>query len=434
MRSVCLAGSAVLVAFQFLARPDYDFWKHSIYVVFFLAPLAALALAPAMEWVIEGALAGICWRPASGTERLLARCAALLLVAWQAWILMRDGWQRVGAPFLLLAILAGLVVLGPPSSGIAQQMGRKRLALGFAWALSIAAGVVMARPLAHAEAVAQSLVDFYPNLQPSRDAIQRDAKGSQVVLADDSAVRYYLRNEIAYDQVIDPFYFRYRGLDGLAAYRQGISDRYFDAIVLDGGIGPQGQLIRSQLGDEIAQNYDRIFSNKSASGTTVEIYRARMTEDAPADAAGSSVTYFDSGTGEWGAHPGAAEQQPGLDVSVSAQQPWLNHQVLKFNAADASLLSTPIKARVSRVQTDIYVVPPQDANSSAVNAAATVGMIGFDQNWGWHDDGFQQAVPFGRWEHLSWQLSQPGFYNEIGFKLPDGKPWTVYVGRVAVQP
>jgi hypothetical protein len=39
---------------------------------------------------------------------------------------------------------------------------------------------------------------------------------------------------------------------------------------------------------------------------------------------------------------------------------------------------------------------------------------------GWHDDSFQQQVPAGRWEHLTWQMSQPGYFNEAGLKLPDG--------------
>ncbi len=41
-RLIALAGTAIIAAFQIAARPDFDFWKHSIFVIYFLAPLAAL--------------------------------------------------------------------------------------------------------------------------------------------------------------------------------------------------------------------------------------------------------------------------------------------------------------------------------------------------------------------------------------------------------
>src|SRR5262249_57113208 len=51
-RWVALSGAGILLAFQALARPDFDFWKHSVYLIFFLAPLAASALAPLAERVL----------------------------------------------------------------------------------------------------------------------------------------------------------------------------------------------------------------------------------------------------------------------------------------------------------------------------------------------------------------------------------------------
>ena len=45
MRLSAAGGAAIIVAFQIEARADFDFWKHSIYLIFFLAPFAA------MNWV-----------------------------------------------------------------------------------------------------------------------------------------------------------------------------------------------------------------------------------------------------------------------------------------------------------------------------------------------------------------------------------------------
>jgi hypothetical protein len=431
-RVVTLAGAGIIFAFQALARADYDFWKHSIYAVYFLAPLAAIALAPVLEWVIEGAYMGAGLRQGTGTERLLARTAIAGLVLWQGWLMYRGRWNTNSGRFLLLAIIAGLAVVSPPALSIARQHKRSWFAMGLGLVASIAAGAVLTLPLAHAETLAQSLVDFYPNLDPSQDAIRNFANGAQRLLVDDSAVRYYVRDEVPYNRVTDPFFITYRGKEGVDAYRQAIDDRFFDTIVLDGGIGPQGQMIRQQLEGEILGNYDRVYSNTASNGTTVEIFQARTT-GAVADVSGSSVTYFDSGS-DWGSHPGNGQLQPGQGVTITDEQVWQGHKTLRFSSSDAaSEVGFAVNGAVSKFQVDVYLLPTT-ASGSANPPSATIGMVGFDQNWGWHDDAFHQQVPVGRWEHLTWQLSQPGSYRELGLKLPDSGAWTLYVGRAAVQP
>jgi 4-amino-4-deoxy-L-arabinose transferase-like glycosyltransferase len=433
-KEVTLGGVGVIFAFQAFARADYDFWKHSIYSVYFLAPLAAIAIAPVVEWLVEGAFAGAGLRPSTGTERLLARTAVALLILWQIWLVISARWSRTDAPFLLLAIIAGLAIVAPPALVFARGCGRSWLAPGVALMASAAVGALLALPLANAETAAQSLVGFYPNLNPSQRAIRTYVSGAERLLVDDSAVRYYVRDEVPYDRVTDPFFIDYRGAGGIDAYRQAIDDRHFDAIVLDGGIGPQGQAIRQDLEGDVEQNYDRVYANASDNGTSVEIFRPRAA-GAVADVSGFAVTLFDSGNQGWGAHPSNGELLPGQGIAVTDEQPWQSHPVLKFASNDsASEVGFAVKGAVSKFQADVYLAPSADAKGASGSATATVGMVGFDQNWAWHDDGFQQLLPAGKWEHISWQLSQPGFYNEVGLKLPDGGRWTLYVGRVALQP
>ena len=97
------------------------------------------------------------------------------------------------------------------------------------------------------------ILGFYPDLTDSLDAIQAQASDARTVLVDDSAVRYYLYPRISTDSVTDPFAITYRGLRGVDGYRLAIADRHYDAIVLDGGIGPIGGRIRQELGADVAR-------------------------------------------------------------------------------------------------------------------------------------------------------------------------------------
>ena len=47
-----------------------------------------------------------------------------------------------------------------------------------------------------------------------------------------------------------------------------------------------------------------------------------------------------------------------------------------------------------------------------------VGFMGFDSNWQWHDDGFRWVVPPDSWTTITWDLADPGDYEEVGLKLP----------------
>jgi hypothetical protein len=354
-RLVAVGGAAIIMAFQLAARPDFDFWKHSIYVVYFVAPLAALA------WL------GVPQN--TGTWRVLALLAGGLAAAW-AWSPAIQGANR--------------------------------------------------------------LIDFYPNLNGSIEAIDANTAGSALVLTDDTALRYYLYPQIPADHVVGPFAFGYRSQDGLDAYRQAIADRFFDTIVLDGGVTPQGSAIRQQLGQTIGAFYQQVFSRTDA-GFTVEVFKPiRPPGASGAESAGLDwpiVYTFDAGLDGWGAHPDTSDWQAGLQVAPSDAQLWQGHPSLLFTpSANALTVSLRRPGHVTRVRARMYLVSADD-NSDPVR----VGFIGFDNAWLWHDDGFRWQVPPGSWTTITWDLASPGDYEEVGLKLPLGIS-QAYLGSFEIDP
>jgi 4-amino-4-deoxy-L-arabinose transferase-like glycosyltransferase len=356
-------GSVVIGAFQLITRPDFDFWKHSIYLIFFLAPLAGLALAV----------------PAA---RLLTQITPA-----------RSRARRVQVS----ALAAGVVLL-----------------FGLSLNLTLSQAYL--------------LVNFYPNLSAALPAIQQNVAGAKTVLTDDVALRYYLYPQLPTEQVTDPFYIDYRGKSGLEGYRLGITDRHFDVIILDGGIGPVGQLISKDLTPVIKQYYNPVASLPGPNATLVQIYKpARCTVTPPAP--GSKVFDFSAGLQGWGSRLRQGDFQPGSQVSVSQDQTCEGHTSLKFTPSPQVQqvgvhLAQPVKA----IKAQVYIEPVAGFSGDTV-----VGMAGFDQNWQWHDDGFKQVVPVGRWVEISWQLPAPGIYNEADLVFPK-EARVVYVSQVEVQP
>ena len=354
-RLIGLTGTLIILAFQVVARPDFDFWKHSIFVLYFLAPIAALT---SLRVPLT-----------SGTSRVVSLAAA--------------------------AVVAVMV-----------------------WSPTLAA--------------ADTLTAFYPNLNPSLATIEPAVANSALVLTDDTALRYYLYPAMATDRIVGPFYFTYQAQSGLDAYRQAIADRYFDSIVLDGGVTPQGNAIRTELGPTIDQTYQRVYSREDG-GFTVEVYTPIRPSGAdPAD--NSQLDWpeaytFDTGSTGWGAHPDTGDWQEGVQISTTDQTTWNGHPTLQFTpSADTSIVSWRISGHVTRVRARVLLVP--DDNGSA---PARVGFVGFDSNWQWHDDGFRWVVPFNSWTTITWNLSTPADFEELGLKLPDGVS-QAYVGSFEIAP
>jgi len=318
--------------------------------------------------------------------------------------------------------------LGTDATGTGRGVRRRAIAV------SIIVGAALPLPLSLASAQSNGLTTFYPNLNPSLAAIKRETVGARKVLTDDSVLRYHLYSQLEPDDIVDPFFIEYEGVQGIDGYRRSIADRYWDAIVLDGGVGPLGERLRRELGSFIPRYYRLVYSHTSATGVRVEIYRPREEDveaEAEADAAAGGTVYaFSAGLQGWGAHPPDGEQRPGLRVAIAEHPTFRGDPSLRFaSAEDISLVSVRVGGTVRRVSAGLFV-----ADEGQGPGAVRIGMVGFDAAWRWRDDGFQQVVPTGRWVTVRWDVANPGIFEEIGLKFPDGERHTVYVGRVHLVP
>ena len=367
-RLVALSGTGIMLGFHALARADFDFWKHSIYPIFFLAPLAGLALAPLAE--------------------------RLAVAAWRRDCRGMPAWRPVG-----LALTTGGLFLVVTAAGLVQS---------------------------------SRLVTFYPNLTPSLEALALHADQATTVLADDSAIRYYLYPKIPTERVTDPFFVDYQGRGGIDGYQNAIADRYFDVIVLTGGISPGGRRLKEELGGLIAHYYRPVYARAEPDGRAVELYRPLQGEVEPFVSAGPNwrvVQYFDADLGGWGGQPEGGELQPGLRVIESEEQTWYGHPSLKFTP-DEQVPAVAVKetGQVRAITLQLYVVGAEGGPS-----VVPVAMFGFDVRWRWRDDGFQRVVPVGQWTELTWRLPEPGVYHQLGLKFP-AKVAAAYLGKVEIEP
>jgi len=340
-RVVALAGLAVVLGFQAEARADFDFWKHSIYVLFFLAPLASLT------WLKVPLN--------TGTWRVVAVAGAGCAVLW----------------------------LTPQAENNAQQ-----------------------------------LVGYYPNLGPSLAAVNTYTQNAPEVLMDDTALRYYLYGSKPMDAMVGPFSFDYQGLQGAEAYRRAVNDRWFGAIVLDGGVSPQATAMDQQIAPDLAQNYTRVFTGDAGNGYTVSIYTpsAPLAGSSMTDSAGPwPIRYtFDDGTQGWGAHPENSHVQPGQQVTTVMDPSVDSHPSLQFAVADqASTLGVLHSGSVRALRAQVYV-----QTSGGSTEPVRIGFVAFDQQWRWHDDGFRYLVTPGKWTAITWTLPDPGQYVELGLTFP----------------
>ncbi|MBN9389951.1 MAG: hypothetical protein J0I20_18135 [Chloroflexi bacterium] len=365
LKIVSLGGAAIILVFQLIARPDYDFWKHSIYLVFFLSPLAALALVTMLT-------------------RLFTKTA----------------------------------------SNPALSPARKRLRLtGFSVVSLVVLGILLSTSLTQANI----LVNFYPNLNPALPAIEQNVTGAKEVLTDDLALRYYLYPHIPTEEVTDPFFINYQGKTGLDAYKASVEDRYYDLIILDGGIGPVAQKVNAALQPLVQHYYNPVASVDVPNGK-VTIYKRQqcvVSEPTP----GATLFNFSGGIQGWGGRPVKGDFQPGNLVSVSQEQSCDGQPSLKFTpSAAVPQVGITLKQPVKTVKAQVYIQTGTDFTGDSV-----IGMAAFDQNWQWHDDGFKQRVPTGRWVEISWQLpANPGNYRELDLVFPK-EATTVYISHVELE-
>jgi len=433
-RIFAVGGTATIAAFQAYSRADFDFWKHSIYIIFFLAPLAAMAILPLAErlFALEVRWLG----PVSQHPFILAVITGFLGALLGMALILGGGRLEARGDLDLVIRRASfaLMLIAIVALALAPVLEMRRFGSGgrlwpqalLAVLLAIVAVGAMAAP---ALAESSRLVTFYPNLNPSLAAINTYTARAQTVLTDDSAVRYYLYPRIATERVTDPFFIDYKGQQGDAGYRLAIGERYFDRIVLTGGVGPVGGELKSRYGQLIAANYEQIYSNDTGDGAPVRIFQPRESDLTPPDPR-SMVFHFDTDTQGWGGRADASGLQPGSHVAVDRDHIWSGHATLRFTATpDVSAIGIRPTGSVSRVVAWVYI-----EGDSLTVPETRIGMTGFDATWQWHDDAFQQTVPAGRWTRIVWNLSAPGQYNEIGLAFPDAAGKTVFIGQVELQP
>jgi hypothetical protein len=275
------------------------------------------------------------------------------------------------------------------------------------------------------------MVNFYPNLNPALGAVEGLTNGAALVLTDDTALRLYLYPRMPPDHVIGPFAFGYRTATGLDAYRRAVADRFFDAIVLDGGVGPQGNAIRQQIGPTIEQFYQRVYTTDDGQGFTIDVFTPLRPQGSGADDAAPWPTQHavDGNIDGWGSHPETGDWQIGAQVAQSTDHTWEGHPTLMFAPTSAaSSVSIREPEHVARIRARILITAA-DGSSDPVR----VGFMGFDASWQWHDDGFRWQVPPGTWTTITWDVPQPDVYTEIGLKFPDNVA-AAYVGSFEVQP
>jgi hypothetical protein len=431
-REVAFGGAAVLVGFQLITRADFDFWKHSIYVIYFLAPPAGLALASWIERVLVPRQHTARSRPRWQTIGSALIIALLLPLVSAGIFISLDSTIGLPSPASdqskVALVFAIAIVVGITFAPLVERITESAEQRTEPWSKWRTAGlilpVVMIVLLVTTFSVAEAdrLATSYPNLNSSIAEIRQHTDGAQVVLTDDSAVGYYLYPDVEF--VYDPFFIEYEGHQGMEGYRRAINDQYFDVIVFDGGIGPFAQEFNSELTGLINQEYERVYQEELSNGSKLEIYRPAEVVLEPLDDR-SNVYRFDTGLQGWGSRIGSSDFQAGAHVSTSDNQTLSGYPTLEFKSSEPnSMVSVSRLTIVAKMTVWIYIPTIEGGDSEVL-----VGMVGFDHDWQWHDDEFQNFVPTGRWHEISWDLSDPGVYNELGLFFPEPLDQPVYLAH-----
>ncbi len=288
-------GAAVMLAFQWFSRADYDYWKHVNYSLLFLVPLA-----------MEGLL------------RLTRRLGSLLAprstpVAFGS---PREERQISGGRGFNPAA-SGVPPIPPPRASAPEACLREVSAKtsGLYPALTIGAVLLLAVSLGWAgNAWRIERFIFWPNVEPIAAYFEGRLGTGQHVLVDDSVLRYYFSPPLRQNQITDPFYFGYHGATGEAAYAAAVRDGYFDYVVLDGGMGEEARRMQAAIGPALrdAGGYELCMSMPDpVLHQKIEIYERRSSAGLPAGIP-------QSGIGEPGFQPRPDSSGPATSVPSSS--------------------------------------------------------------------------------------------------------------------
>ena len=135
-------------------------------------------------------------------------------------------------------------------------------------------------------------VVFWPNVEPILAYFEGRTPSDARILVDDSVFRYYLAPPLSQSQIVDPFYLRYEGHKGAAAYSSSVEDGWFDYVILDGGMGAEANAMRSAIAGHLGRYTLRMALPDPTLGHSVEIYERTVStaKTVPANGASVSIT------------------------------------------------------------------------------------------------------------------------------------------------
>lgn len=476
-------GAIILIAFQLETRADYDFWKHSIYLIMLLAPLAG--------WL---------WSDWSWWDEQSENPQPGRVSRW--WLTKLERYPQL--------VKVDRLLNGGPSS---EKPGSYSL-------MATVAVLLVALGIFWSQAGANVLVSQWLSINPSVPTIQKTVQGqvatdrNSTVLIDDSALVYYLYDLIPTNNITTPFSNDYKNLKGIDAYKQAVTDQHYNLIILDGGETPQGKTVWStvetllktspayrlayvqnlpapfNMGKRNVEIYQLLPKNEqstsiseanqkllqaatapapttskptpvvspteatSGNSTLAGVTAAASTGAAvalpptqipvttqtatatatvtatPAPTYPANVSYnFANGDEGWGALPTKGSLQPGTAVIASDDYKLDGHTSLKFTPKpDEKMYTVGANLKGPLHKIHLYVFIPADKADGKVR----MGLYYFDDKWGWHDNGFQNEVVPGQWNELTWEVPANAVMQQFGLKIV-GYSGSIYINGVTVQ-
>jgi hypothetical protein len=292
---VCVGGAFVMVAFQAVARPDFDYWKHSIYLIFFLAPLAGLALAP-----------------------LVARLVNFYRTAWP-----RPNRHQVFVGLILAGISLGFLFMSVrESQKLVSFYPNLKPSLGAIQEHTAQAKKVLTNdgalrfylyPRILTEFVTDPFFFQYQGKEgmTAYKAAVTDRYFDTVVLAEGSGPQgRQLREELT-----------------------GLLSHYYRPVYASPAGNDSQVMIYRPVAGEVSAPAASLLAN-------------------------SKVYLFDAGHSGWGGQPENGELKPGGQVKVSRTRLYQDHATLEFQAtADTSILGVKEKLEIRQVKFWVYIEP-----------------------------------------------------------------------------
>jgi Dolichyl-phosphate-mannose-protein mannosyltransferase len=221
-----------------------------------------------IAWVALFALAVKEWRARAAW--MWAGALVLLAFQWQTRA-DYDFWKHVNYAFIFLvpAAVAGLLFV---TGQIFGENYLKQLQWGTAGVLALALGAGLLGKVQNFEQFV-----FWPNVSPALAFFEARIAPQDRVLVDDTVFRYYFNPPLHQPQIADPFYFEYRDasgrdLFGLDAYRAAVSERAFNYIVLDGGMGAEARSMTAAIAPLLGHYQLQMHALDPILGHDIEIY------------------------------------------------------------------------------------------------------------------------------------------------------------------